>query len=129
MFEPSRVVALLWPLCAAVVFTQCETMESSGPNTVHVTDRLFYPDGQDLTYVVLPGAEIVGAGGVNCTFIVEAGGRLEAHAGSGNTYRIKNGGIFKGFLHPAENCVVEFAPGAEIESINGGPGTRFVPLP
>jgi len=86
---------------------------------------MHFPDETGKTYVIPAGSEVIGAGGTNCTFIVEPGGRLEAHSGNGNRYKVKEGGFFKGFIHPAENCVVQFSQRATLEQVEAGPGTSF----
>ena len=45
---------------------------------VVVQGIMYYPDGSSRTYIVPAGAEIVGAGGVNCRYVVESGGRMTA---------------------------------------------------
>ncbi len=46
-----------------------------------------------MTYRVPAGAQIIGAGGTDCVFIIENGGSVVAHSGNGNSYRVKTGGI------------------------------------
>lgn len=91
-----------------------------------VEGTLFYPDAKGVTYRVPTGAQIIGAGGSDCVFIVETGGSVVAHSGSGNSYRIKSGGHFRGFTHPATNCTITYEAGAVIEQEQVGPGTTFV---
>jgi hypothetical protein len=117
-------------LLGAVLFlTQCETMETgtagaAGSTTVQGT--MFYPDEKGMTYRVPSGAQIIGAGGIDCVFIIESGGSVVAHTGSGNSYRVKSGGHFRGFTHPATDCTITFEPGAIIEQEQVGAGTAFV---
>lgn len=92
---------------------------------IRVQGVLHFPDEAGKTFIVGEGCEIIGAGGANCTYIVEPGGKIEAHSGNGNRYKIKEGGYFKGFNHPAENCFVEFSQTATVEQIEAGPGTTF----
>lgn len=111
-----------------VLFTQCETMDTSEPGdggTIRVQGTVFYPDTKGTTYIVPAGAQVVGAGGTDCRYLVEQGGSLTAHSGNGNQYRIRSGGHFRGFAHPATNCVVGYEAGALIETEQAGPGTRF----
>ncbi len=117
-------------LLGAVLFlSQCETMETgpvgaAGSTTVQGT--MFYPDEKGMTYRVPSGAQIIGAGGIDCVFIIESGGSVVAHTGSGNSYRVKSGGHFRGFTHPATDCTITFEPGAIIEQEQVGAGTAFV---
>lgn len=117
-------------LLGTVLFlSQCETMETgtagaSGSTTVQGT--MFYPDEKGMTYHVPSGAQIIGAGGIDCVFIIESGGSVVAHTGSGNSYRVKSGGHFRGFTHPATDCTITFEPGAIIEQEQVGAGTTFV---
>ncbi|MEM9018621.1 MAG: hypothetical protein AAGC68_16555 [Verrucomicrobiota bacterium] len=106
---------------------QCETMTSGvgSGGTVTVQGTMFYPDELGKTFIVPAGAQVVGAGGKNCHFLIHAGGSLTAHSGDGNTYRVKAGGHFRGFAHPATNCTVSVEPGAIVETEQGGPGTVF----
>lgn len=115
-------------LASALLLAGCETLDSGSAGTIQVEGRCHFPDGEGVTYRVKPGAEIIGAGGIGCTFVIEPGARLEAHSGSDNTYKIKSGGYFRGFAHPAQNCVVQYEPGAVVEPLETGPGTRFVPV-
>ncbi|PAW64192.1 MAG: hypothetical protein B9S36_02985 [Verrucomicrobiia bacterium Tous-C2TDCM] len=124
----SRAICLLG---AVFSLSQCETMEtgaagSAGSTTVQGT--VFYPDEKGMTYLVPAGAQIIGAGGIDCVFIIESGGSVVAHTGSGNSYRVKNGGHFRGFAHPATDCTITFEPGAVIEQEQVGAGTTFVGL-
>lgn len=112
----------------AVFLVQCETMEdgsNGSAKTVTVEGTLFYPDESNTTFVVPAGAQIIGAGGRNCHYIVREGGSLTAHAGESNTFRIESGGHFRGFAHPATQCTVIYEAGAVIEQEQTGPGTRF----
>ncbi len=121
-FHPFLAVAVM------AFLTQCETMEggaSGTSKTITVEGTLFYPDETNTTFVVPSGAQIIGAGGKNCHYVVQAGGSLTAHAGESNTFRIKNGGHFRGFAHPATQCTVVYDAGAVIEQEQTGPGTRF----
>lgn len=99
----------------------------SGP-TVTVQGTLFYPDEVGATYVIPAGAQIVGAGGKDCHYIVHSGGSITAHSGEGNTFKIHSGGHFRGFNHPATNCIVTYEEGAILEPEQGGPGTKFEAL-
>lgn len=104
-----------------------ETSDSAGTGgSVTVEGTLFYPDAKGVTYRVPTGAQIIGAGGSDCVFIVENGGSVVAHSGAGNSYRIKSGGHFRGFTHPATNCTITYEAGAVIEQEQVGPGTTFV---
>ena len=125
-----RILLLGTFLLTAVLFlSQCETMES-GPSTattnVTVEGTLFYPDQASVTYRVPAGAQIIGAGGSDCIFIIESGGSVMARSGKGNSYRVKSGGQFRGFTHPATDCTVTYEAGAIIEQEQIGPGTTFV---
>ena len=114
-------------LFATVLLTQCETLDTvADAGTIIVEGTQFYPDETGLTYIVPEGAQIIGAGGSNCHYIVQGGGSLVAHSGGGNTYKIETGGHFRGFTHPAEDCTVTFEEGALIEQEETGPGTRFI---
>lgn len=114
-------------LFATVLLTQCETLDTvADAGTIIVEGTQFYPDETGLTYIVPEGAQIIGAGGSNCHYIVKGGGSLVAHSGGGNTYKIETGGHFRGFTHPAEDCTVTFEEGALIEQEETGPGTRFI---
>lgn len=116
-------------LAAAALLTQCETMESGAvgtAGTVTVQGTMFYPDEKGVTYRVPAGAQIIGAAGVDCVYVVENGGSVVAHTGTGNSYRIKSGGHFRGFTHPATDCTITFEAGAIIEQEQTGPGTTFV---
>jgi hypothetical protein len=109
--------------------SQCETLENSmsgTAGTITVQGTLFYPDEKGMTYRVPSGAQIIGAGGVDCVYIIESGGSVVAHSGKGNSYRVKSGGHFRGFAHPATDCTVTFEAGAIVEQEETGPGTRFV---
>lgn len=116
-------------LGAVLLLSHCETMETgpagaAGSTTVQGT--MFYPDEKGMTYRVPSGAQIIGAGGIDCVFIIESGGSVVAHTGSGNSYRVKSGGHFRGFTHPATDCTITFEPGAIIEQEQVGAGTTFV---
>jgi hypothetical protein len=113
----------------ALLLTQCETMDTTAPvsaSSVVVTGTLFYPDERGVTYRVAAGAQVIGAGGVDCIYIIETGGSVTAHSGNGNSYRVKTGGHFRGFTHPATECTITYEPGAVIEQEQIGPGTTFV---
>ncbi len=117
-------------LAAALSLTQCETLETttapgSDVNKV-VSGTLFYPDERGVTYRVPAGAQVIGAGGVDCVYLIENGGSVTAHSGNGNRYRVQAGGHFRGFTHPASNCTVTYEAGAVIEQEQLGPGTTFV---
>ncbi len=123
------VLRALCPILLALLLVQCETVEfsaagSSGSVTVQGT--LFYPDEKGMTYRVPAGAQIIGAGGIDCIYLVEDGGSVVAHSGKGNSYRIKSGGHFRGFAHPATDCTVTYEAGAIVEQEQTGPGTKFV---
>lgn len=110
------------------LLTQCETMEGAAGSTpakpeVVVEGTLFYPDETGLSYRVPSGAQVIGAGGTDCVFIIESGGSVAAHCGMNNSYRVKSGGHFRGFAHPATNCTVTYEAGAIIEQEQLGPGT------
>ncbi len=114
---------------ATLLLTQCETMDATAPgsaSSVVVTGTLFYPDERGVTYRVPAGAQVIGAGGVDCIYIIENGGSVTAHSGNGNSYRVKTGGHFRGFTHPATECTITYEPGAVIEQEQIGPGTTFV---
>lgn len=97
----------------------------SGTNrTVQGTE--FYLDERGVTYRVPAGTQIIGAGGIDCVYIIESGGSVVAHSGTRNSYRVKSGGHFRGFAHPASDCTVNYEPGAIIEQEQTGPGTKFV---
>lgn len=118
---------LFFIVAAAALLIQCETMEDSdGPSkTITVEGTLFYPDESNTTFIVPEGAQVIGAGGKNCHYIVHKGASLTAHAGESNTFKIRSGGHFRGFAHPATQCTVVFEAGAIIEQEQAGPGTRF----
>ncbi len=123
MQKAMRLLVALAPL----LLCQCVTTEmatTSGP-PITVEGTLFFPDESNRTYIIPAGAEIVGAGGTGCRYIVKNGGKLCAHSGSKNSYRIEQGGHFKGFTHPASHCRVEFEPGATIEIVEKGPGVTL----
>jgi hypothetical protein len=126
-----KVLASLGVIALALILAQCETMDTgeavSGP-TITVEGTLFYPDEVGATFIVPTGAQVIGAGGKDCHYIVQTGGSLTAHAGESNTFKIQSGGHFRGFSHPATNCVVTYEAGAIIEPEQGGPGTRFEAL-
>lgn len=105
-----------------------ETESAAAPAKIRIEGTVFYPDETGLCYLVGAGQQIIGAGGINCTYEVESGGVLEAHSGEGNTYLINSGGTFRGFANPATDCVVRYETGAIIEMTESGPGTTFVPL-
>ncbi len=114
-----------------VVLCQCVTTQEAAVQKnppIMVEGTLFYPDDADQTYIVPDGAEIIGACGHNCRYIVKSGGRMTAHSGTNNVYRIEDGGGFKGFDHPAENCQVKYAAGAKVEQVEAGRGVVFSPL-
>ena len=114
-------------LLAPVLLTQCETMDIvADAGTIIVEGTQFYPDEIGVTYIVPEGAQIIGAGGSNCHFVVKKGGSLVAHSGGSNTYKIEAGGHFRGFVHPAEDCTVTYEAGAFLEQEQSGPGTRFI---
>lgn len=116
-------------LCLAGLLGGCETMDSGpagGAGNVTVQGTLFYPDEKGITYRVPNGAQIIGAGGIDCVYIIEEGGSVVAHSGEGNSYRVKAGGHFRGFANPANNCTVTYEAGAVIEQEQTGPGTTFV---
>lgn len=117
-------------LAAALFLTQCETMDtttSQGSDVSKVVSgTLFYPDERGVTYRVPAGAQVIGAGGVDCIYLIENGGSVTAHSGNGNSYRVKAGGHFRGFTHPASNCTITYEAGAVIEQEQLGPGTSFV---
>lgn len=116
-------------IASVLLLTQCETMDTTAAgsvSTVVVTGTLFYPDERGVTYRVPAGAQVIGAGGVDCIYIIENGGSVTAHSGNGNSYRVKAGGHFRGFTHPATECTITYEPGAVIEQEQIGPGTTFV---
>jgi len=113
----------------ALLLTQCETIDSGlagSAGSVTVTGTMFYPDEKGITYRVPTGAQIIGAGGTDCVYLIENGGSVVAHSGTGNSYRVKSGGHFRGFAHPATNCTVTYEAGAIIEQETTGTGTTFV---
>ncbi len=121
------VLRVLCLVLLALLLVQCETMETTGSSgSVTVQGTLFYPDEKGMTYRVPAGAQVIGAGGVDCVYIVENGGSVVAHSGKGNSFRVKSGGHFRGFAHPATDCTVTYEAGAIIEQEQTGPGTRFV---
>ncbi|MEM7601576.1 MAG: hypothetical protein AAF357_09195, partial [Verrucomicrobiota bacterium] len=109
----------------AISQTSCETTAladvESPVRQVVVEGTLFYPDEENVIYIVPGGAEVIGAGGRNCRYIVEEGGALSAHGGDGNTYLIKPGASFSGFAHPANNCRVHLSEGATVDLQQAGP--------
>lgn len=121
-------------IACMVVLSQCETLETSGSattgvgtsGTITVEGTSFYPDETGVTFIVPAGAQVIGAGGTNCRYLVQEGGSLTAHSGRGNVYEIKSGGHFRGFAHPATSSTVTYEPGATIEQEESGPETRFV---
>ncbi len=120
-------IALLPAAC--LFLAQCETLDggpagSGGSRTVQGTE--FYLDEKGITYRVPAGAQVIGAGGIDCVYIIENGGSVVAHSGTRNSYRVKAGGHFRGFAHPATNCTVTYEEGAVVEQEEVGPGTRFV---
>ncbi|MCB1206454.1 MAG: hypothetical protein KDN18_19505 [Verrucomicrobiae bacterium] len=124
-----KLFQVLTLLAVAVLLTQCETMDglpAGSGGTVTVQGTMFYPDEKGVTYRVPAGAQIIGAAGIDCVYIVENGGSVVAHTGTGNSYRIKSGGHFRGFAHPATDCTITFEPGAIVEQEQTGPGTSFV---
>ncbi|MDF1658688.1 MAG: hypothetical protein P1U58_13820 [Verrucomicrobiales bacterium] len=128
---PPKALRGFFLAALAMTLSQCETMETgetaSGP-TITVEGTLFYPDEVGATIIIPVGAQVIGAGGKDCHYIVQAGGSLTAHSGESNTFKINAGGHFRGFSHPATNCVVTYEEGAIIEPELGGPGTRFEAL-
>jgi hypothetical protein len=113
----------------ALFLSQCETIDSGmagSSGSVTVAGTMFSPDEKGMTYRVPAGAQIIGAGGTDCVFIIESGGSVVAHSGSGNSYRVKSGGHFRGFAHPATNCTVSYEAGALIEQEQTGTGTTVV---
>lgn len=120
------LTALTFPflLCQCLT-TQYQTGAGASRPPVTVEGTLFYPDENNVTYHIPEGAEIIGAGGKNCHFIVEEGGRMTAHSGYANTYEIMSGGSFKGFDHPATKCEVVFEEGAIIEQLETGERVSF----
>lgn len=112
----------------SLFLTHCETMEVDNTSTparpeVVVEGTLFYPDETGFSYRVPSGAQIIGAGGTDCVFIIESGGSVAAHCGTNNSYRVKSGGHFRGFTHPATNCTITAESGAIVEQEQLGPGT------
>lgn len=121
-----RAVCLLG---AVLLLSQCETMETGAAGsagTITVQGTMFYPDEKGITYRVPAGAQIIGAGGIDCVYLIESGGSVVAHSGAGNSYRVKSGGHFRGFTHPATDCTITYEPGAIIEQEQIGAGTTFV---
>lgn len=129
MNKPPLQFSALLAVLVACTLAGCETMEEGGgeteSRTVTVTGTLFYPDETNTTFIVPEGAQIIGAGGKNCRYIVRSGGSVTAHAGEANTFEIHSGGHFRGFAHPATQCTVKYRAGAVIETEQTGPGTRF----
>lgn len=125
-----KILRLLPLVCAVVLLVQCESLDTMAPaggaGSRVVVGTEFYPDEKGVTYRVPAGAQIIGAGGTDCIFIIEEGGSVVAHSGKGNSYRVKSGGHFRGFAHSATNCTVTYEPGAIIEQEEGGVGTTFV---
>lgn len=122
---------VICPLAAAALLSQCETMDTGtagggGGSTRTVVGTEFYLDEKGVTYRVPAGAQVIGAGGIDCVFIIEGGGSVVAHSGTRNNYRVKSGGHFRGFAHPATDCTVTCEPGSIVEQEQTGPGTRFV---
>ncbi|MCG8598875.1 MAG: hypothetical protein MI807_01925 [Verrucomicrobiales bacterium] len=131
MFAPNKIPVLMAAFLLPLLVTQCETTETGGGSpakTMTVQGTLFYPDEVNTTFIVPTGAQVIGASGKNCHFIVHEGGSVTAHAGDGNTFKIAKGGHFRGFAHSATNCIVTYQAGAVIEQEQLGPGTRFEPL-
>ncbi len=121
-----RAIGLLG---AVFLLAHCETMDTGAAGTagtITVQGTMFYPDEKGITYRVPAGAQIIGAGGIDCVYLIESGGSVVAHSGSGNSYRVKTGGHFRGFTHPATDCTITFEPGAIIEQEQIGTGTTFV---
>lgn len=121
-----RAICLLG---AVFLLAHCETMDTGAAGTagtITVQGTMFYPDEKGITYRVPAGAQIIGAGGIDCVYLIESGGSVVAHSGSGNSYRVKSGGHFRGFTHPATDCTITFEPGAIIEQEQIGTGTTFV---
>lgn len=113
----------------ALLLTQCETIDSGmagAAGSVTVAGTMFYPDEKGVTYRIPAGAQIIGAGGTDCVFVIENGGSVVAHSGDGNSYRVKSGGHFRGFAHPAKDCTVTYEAGAIVEQEQTGSGTTFV---
>lgn len=113
----------------ALLLTQCETIDSGmagAAGSVTVAGTMFYPDEKGVTYRIPAGAQIIGAGGADCVFVIENGGSVVAHSGDGNSYRVKSGGHFRGFAHPAKDCTVTYEAGAIVEQEQTGSGTTFV---
>jgi len=125
-----RPVLILFLLVAVLFLVQCETVESGKENqsggTMKVEGIVYYPDEINYTIVVPAGAQVIGAGGTNCTYIIENEGSLMAHSGTNNTYKVMAGGRFEGFAHEATNCTVQYEEGAIIEKEETGEGTTFV---
>jgi len=111
----------------SLLLCQCVTTEQAAVRNPPITVEgiLFYPDSADQTHIIPAGAEIVGAGGRNCRYIVENGGKITAHSGTDNTYQVKQGGTFKGFVHPARNCKIRYQNGANIERLQAGQGVSY----
>lgn len=129
MSVPLRGIFLSASIAAIALLTQCETLDTGlvgGGGSTTVQGTLFYPDEKGVTYRVPSGAQIIGAGGIDCVYIVESGGSVVAHSGKGNSYRIKSGGHFRGFTHPATDCTVTYEAGAIVETEQAGSGTTFV---
>ncbi|MDA9922288.1 hypothetical protein N9406_00395 [Verrucomicrobiales bacterium] len=126
----NKCFAAMAILALPLLFTQCETMDMGGSpaKSMTVQGTLFYPDEVNTTFIVPAGAQVIGANGKDCHFIVHEGGLVTAHAGDGNTFKIAKGGHFRGFAHSATNCIVTYQAGAVIEQELLGPGTRFEPL-
>ncbi len=122
------VTCAILPLLFCKCVTTQETASVQVP-PVTVQGILYYPDESSRTYIVPAGAEIVGAGGANCRYVVESGGRMTAHTGMENIYEIKAGGSFKGFDHPATNCRVTYHNGAIVEQVQSGSGVVFSLVP
>jgi hypothetical protein len=122
-----RTATLISCTLLPLLFCKCVTTEEAAKKDPPITVQgtLFYPDNANQTYVIPAGAEIIGAGGRNCRFIVENGGRMTAHSGTNNTYEIRTGGSYKGFDHPALNCRVEYQNGARIEKVKEGERVSF----
>tara|TARA_R110002096_G_scaffold24120_1_gene76269 strand:+ start:1444 stop:1824 length:381 start_codon:yes stop_codon:yes gene_type:complete len=119
----------LFALVLPILLTRCETMDTAGSGgTIQVEGTSFYPDEKGKTFIVPQGAQVVGASGTNCHYIVKNGASLVAHTGNGNTYKIESGGHFRGFAHPATNCTVTYEVGAIVEKEQEGDGTQFVGL-
>lgn len=126
MANPHRSLAAF----AVILFLAgCKTTPSAPPTpqkSVTVNGTLFYPDDASTTYLVPEGAQIIGAGGADCRFVIENGGSVTAHSGTRNTYHVKSGGHFRGFAHPATDSKVTYEAGAVIEQEQVGTNTFFV---